>query len=65
MSAHKFKIGQLVDFAPGREGLPASARQYQIVRQLPAEDGELQYRIKSPTENFERVAKERQLSRRA
>jgi hypothetical protein len=31
---------------------------------LPAEAGELQYRVKSKSESFERVAKESELSRR-
>lgn len=64
-TVHKYKVGQLVDFMPGRGGMQASARQYKIVRQLPLENGERQYRIKCTTEAFERVATESQLSRRA
>jgi hypothetical protein len=62
--AHKYKVGQLVDFMPGRAGIQASARQYKIIRLLPLENGEHQYRIKCTTETFERVATETQLSRR-
>ena len=62
MAHHKFKVGQLVDFAPSRPA--TSGRPYEIVRLLPAEAGELQYRIKSKSEGFERVAKESELSRR-
>lgn len=65
MSQHRFKVGQLVDFAPGRVGVPASSAKYTIIKQLPFEDGQPQYRIKASTENFERVAKESQLTRRA
>jgi hypothetical protein len=64
MAHHKFKVGQLVDFAPSRPGTGTSGRPYEIVRLLPAEAGELQYRIKSKSEAFERVAKESELSRR-
>lgn len=64
MSQHKFKVGQLVDFNPGRLGMPASAREYKIVRLLPPEGSDLLYRIKSVGEAFERVAKERELARR-
>ena len=64
METHKFKVGQLVDFSPGRMGFPASNRAARIVRLLPAEDGQLQYRIKCTAETFERVAKESALSRR-
>jgi hypothetical protein len=34
---------------------------YQIVRLLPSDGADYQYRIKSPGEAFERVAKESQL----
>jgi hypothetical protein len=64
MAHHKFKVGQLVDFAPARLGMPASGRQYEIVRLLPVEAGEFLYRVKSKGETFERVAKESELSRR-
>jgi hypothetical protein len=65
MAQHKFKVSQVVNYSPGRMGFPASTRACKIVRLLPAENGELQYRIKCPTENFERVATETSLSRRA
>jgi len=42
MAHHKFRIGQLVDFAPSRSGVPTSGRQYQILRLMPANAGELQ-----------------------
>lgn len=61
---HKFKVGQSVHFNPGRVGVPASSRDYKVIRQLPAEDNELMYRIKSTSEAFERVAREGQLVRR-
>ena len=64
MAHHKFKVGQLVDFAPSRPGMAPSGRPYEIVRLLPGEAGELQYRIKSKSEDFERVAKESELSHR-
>ena len=63
MAQHKFKVGQLVDFAPSRPGMPTPGRQYEIVRQLPPEAGEFQYRVKSKGETFERIAKESELSR--
>jgi hypothetical protein len=36
-----------------------------IVRLLPAEGGELLYRVKSKAETFERIAKESELARRS
>lgn len=69
MARHKFKVGQLVDFMPFRPGGQASSgRQYEIVRLLPPDShdsGELQYRVKSKSETFERVARESELSRRS
>jgi hypothetical protein len=65
MALHKFKVGQLVNFAPARSGMPTSGRQYEVVRLLPAESGELQYRVKCKGDTFERVAKESELTRRS
>lgn len=61
MSAHKFKVGQMVHFMPGRTAMIASSREYQIVRQLPPEGGQNQYRIKGVSETFERMARESEL----
>ena len=63
--AHKFKVGQQVDYAPGRTSFPAAAQRYEIVRQLPLENGHYQYRIKCKSETFERSASESELTRRA
>lgn len=64
MSIHKFKVGQLVHYAPGRSSLMASSREYKIIRCLPPENGENQYRIKGISETFERMARENDLSRK-
>jgi len=63
MSRHKFRIGQLVEYNPGPLGVAVSARHYKVLRLLPAEGGDLLYGIKSISEAFERVAKERDLVR--
>jgi len=65
MTQHRFKVGQLVDFAPARSGVPTAGRQYAIVRLLPAEGGELLYRVKSKAETFERIARESELTQRS
>jgi hypothetical protein len=64
MSLHKFKIGQMVEFMPLRSGMPASARDYKIIRLQPGEAGSPNYRIKSSSEAFERIAKETELKGR-
>lgn len=63
MADHKYKVGQTVDFSPGRLGMPAMSRLYKIIKLLPPEDGQYLYRIKGSSEPFERVARERDLSR--
>lgn len=65
MTRHKFKVGETVDFMPGRMGLPAANRQCTIVRVLPDEGGSRLYRIKCAAEAFERVVPEAQLAGRA
>lgn len=62
MAHAKFKVGQLVDFNPARAAVPASIREYKVLRVLPREQGEQQYRIKSIAEAFERVAKESEIT---
>ncbi len=63
MAGHKFRVGQLVDFVPSKAGVPASVREYKILRVMPHEGaGERMYRIKTVTEMFERVARESELN---
>jgi hypothetical protein len=64
MSQHKFKVGQSVDYHANHLGVPVSLKAYTIVRLLPSDGNDLQYRIKSASESFERIAKERDLGRR-
>jgi hypothetical protein len=61
--SHKFAIGAAVYFEAGV--LSGGARGvYKVVRQMPVErDSRILYRIKSPTETFERTAEEDNLSR--
>ena len=62
MPFHKYKIGQVVDFNPSpRIGVPASSREYKILRLLPIEKGEKLYRIKTISEPYERIARESEL----
>jgi hypothetical protein len=53
----------MVDFIPSRAGVAASSRAYKILRLVPHDVGEHQYRIKTIVEAFERVAKESELRR--
>jgi hypothetical protein len=60
--AHKYSIGETVYFTASNISRPAASGAYEIVRQLPTEGDDCQYRIKSTTEAFERVARESQLA---
>ena len=59
---HKYEIGQVVNFMPGALTLEKSLGLYEIVRQLPPEGPENQYRIKSVQDSHERVVRESQLA---
>ena len=63
MTRHKSKGWSADGFCSTRPGVPTAGRQYEIVRLLPIESGELLYRVKSKGETFKRVAKESEVSR--
>jgi hypothetical protein len=60
---HKFHIGQLVQFSPDRsERSSAPSGVYEVIKKLPHNGQEYEYRIKNAREEYERTAKESQLS---
>jgi len=63
VARHKFKVGQVVDFAEPRLAMPTVRGRYEIVCLLPSDGSQMQYRIKAVGESLERMAKEGQLSR--
>jgi hypothetical protein len=58
---HKFNVGQTVQFTSRLIGHMQANSTYEIVRLLPSDGADYQYRIKNPREAFERVARESQL----
>ena len=62
MNAHKFTVGQTVRYSPGHKSFSGPGGSYKIVRLLPAEANDYQYRVKSSADGHERVVKESQLS---
>lgn len=58
---HKFVVGETVYFTASNVARPAASGTYEVIRLLPTDGDDCQYRIKSSTEAFERVAKESQL----
>jgi hypothetical protein len=61
--AHKYRIGEIVYYTSPSFGRAAATGSYTVVKLLPSEGDDYQYRIKSSGEAFERVAKESQLDR--
>jgi hypothetical protein len=61
--AHKYQVGETVYYTSPSFGRAAAAGSYTVVKLLPSEGDDFQYRIKSSGEAFERVAKESQLDR--
>lgn len=58
---HKYQVGETVYFTASNISRPAASGTYEVIRQLPTDGDDCQYRIKSTTEAFERVARESQL----
>ncbi len=59
---HKFGVGETVHFTTSNVARPAASGTYEVIRLLPSDGDDCQYRIKSSTEAFERVARESQLA---
>jgi hypothetical protein len=63
MRSHKYQVGETVYYTSPTFGRAAATGSYIVVKLLPSEGDDYQYRIKSSGEAFERVAKESQLDR--
>jgi hypothetical protein len=57
---HRFKVGQIVEILPSTLRSAATG-DYEIVRLVPCDSNDPQYRIKSRNEKHERVVAERDL----
>jgi hypothetical protein len=63
INSHKYSVGETVYFTSPSFGRAAANGSYTVVKLLPSEGDDYQYRIKNSDEAFERVAKESQLDR--
>lgn len=61
LRTHKYRVGQTVFYTSSPISRPGASGSYQVVRLLPSDGEDYQYRIKHAGEAFERVAKESQL----
>ncbi len=57
MKEHKYKMGQFIHL-DARMSSAAPAGRYQVVRLLPPQDNENQYRVRFVDDGHERVVKE-------
>jgi hypothetical protein len=63
VKSHRYQVGELVYFTSPSFGRAAATGSYTVVKLLPSDTDDYQYRIKSSGEAFERVAKESQLEK--
>ena len=63
LRAHKYRVGETVYYTSPTFGRAAATGSYTVVKLLPSDGDDYQYRIKSSGEAFERVAKESQLDK--
>jgi len=61
LRTHKYRVGQTVFYTSSPISRPGASGSYEVVRLLPSDGEDYQYRIKNAGEAFERVAKESQL----
>lgn len=61
MPLHKFAVGQSVEFLPGKLDGNVPRGTYTIVRLLPGEPHDREYRVKNTRDGHERVVREAQL----
>jgi hypothetical protein len=62
MSNHKYHVGQVVHFSRRRMDREAPHGDFRVERLLPAEGGDVQYRVKAVEGGRERVVQEGQIS---
>ena len=60
--AHRFATGERLSMAPGGREISRSASACVVLALLPYEGGPLRYRVRSESENFERIVDEADLS---
>jgi hypothetical protein len=59
---HKFEVGQMLSFSPSIFEVVKGNGPFRVVKLLPADSGDNQYRVQSECDGHERVVRESQLS---
>lgn len=63
MPLHSFTVGQSIEFVPGKFDGSAPGGTYTVVRQLPNDSTDREYRVKNTRDGHERVVRESQIRR--
>lgn len=63
MPVHSYTVGQRIEFVPGRFSGSAPGGAYTVLRQLPNDAPDREYRVKSVDDGHERVVRESQIRR--
>ena len=63
MPHHSFAVGQMLEFDPGKFDGTAARGTYPVVRLLPNDGSDREYRVRSARDGHERVVRESQLRR--
>ncbi len=63
MPPHSFSVGQSVEFVPGRFDGSAPWGTYKVLRLLPNDSSDREYRVKNSHDGHERVVRESQIRR--
>jgi hypothetical protein len=61
MPLHKFSIGQQVELVPGKLDGNVPRGAYTVLRQLPNDGADREYRVRNSADGHERVVRESQL----
>lgn len=65
MPPHRFAVGQTFEFIPGRHAGAAPGGTYTVVRLMPNEAPDREYRVRCAGDGHERVVRESQMRRTA
>ena len=63
MPLHSFAVGQMLEFDPGKFGGTATRGTYTVIRLLPNDGSDREYRVRNARDGHERVVRESQLRR--
>ena len=61
MPLHSFAVGQIVEFDPGKFDATGGRGTYTVVRLLPNDSSDREYRLRNVRDGHERVAPESQI----